>query len=43
MKREIYTLRKEIQKKYTFNKSIIGESPTIKVVYERIESPLLPI
>jgi two-component system, NtrC family, response regulator AtoC len=40
MKREISTLRKEIQKKYNFNKSIIGESPAIKVVYERIERAL---
>ena len=40
MKREITTLRKEIQKKYNFNKSIIGESPAIKVIYERIEKAL---
>ena len=40
MKREISTLRKEIQKKYTFNKSIIGESPAIKIIYERIERAL---
>jgi DNA-binding NtrC family response regulator len=40
MKREITSLRKEIQKKYNFNKSIIGESPAIKVVYERIERAL---
>jgi two-component system, NtrC family, response regulator AtoC len=40
MKREITTLRREIQKKYDFNKSIIGESPAIKVVYERIERAL---
>jgi two-component system, NtrC family, response regulator AtoC len=40
MKREISTLRKEIQKKYNFSKSIIGESPAIKVVYERIERAL---
>jgi two-component system, NtrC family, response regulator AtoC len=40
LKREISTLRREIQKKYTFNKSIIGESPAIKVVYERIEKAL---
>ena len=40
MKREISTLRREIQKKYNFNKSIIGESPAIKVVYERIEKAL---
>jgi len=40
MKREITSLRKEIQRKYNFNKSIIGESPAIKVVYERIERAL---
>jgi two-component system response regulator AtoC len=40
MKREISSLRREIQKKYNFNKSIIGESPAIKVVYERIEKAL---
>jgi two-component system, NtrC family, response regulator AtoC len=40
MKREISILRKEIQKKYDFNKSIIGESPAIKLVYERIERAL---
>ncbi len=40
MKREITTLRKEIQKKYNFSKSIIGESPAIKVIYERIEKAL---
>ena len=40
MKREISTLRREIQKKYNFSKSIIGESPAIKVVYEMIEKAL---
>ena len=40
MKREISTLRKEIQKKYDFTKSIIGESPAIKVIFERIEKAL---
>ncbi len=40
LKREISTLRREIQKKYNFNKSIIGESPAIKVIYERIEKAL---
>jgi two-component system response regulator AtoC len=40
LKREISTLRKEIQKKYNFNKSIVGESPAIKVVFERIEKAL---
>jgi DNA-binding NtrC family response regulator len=40
MKREITSLRREIQKKYNFNKSIIGDSPAIKIVYERIERAL---
>jgi len=40
LKREISTLRKEIQKKYNFNNSIIGESPAIKGVYELIEKAL---
>jgi two-component system response regulator AtoC len=40
MKREISTLRREIQKKYNFSKSIIGESHAIKVIYERIEKAL---
>jgi two-component system response regulator AtoC len=37
LKREISTLRREIQKKYSFNQSIIGESPAIKSVYELID------
>ena len=40
LKRELSSLRKEIQKKYNFSKSIIGESPAIKLVYERIEKAL---
>ncbi len=40
LKREITTLRKEIQKKYNFSKSIIGESQAIKLIYERIEKAL---
>jgi len=40
LKREITTLKKEIQKKYNFNKSIVGESPAIKLVFERIEKAL---
>jgi two-component system response regulator AtoC len=40
LKMEISTLRKEIQKKYNFSKSIIGESQAIKQVYERIEKAL---
>lgn len=37
LKKEIATLRKEIQQKYTFQNSIIGESKAIKKVFERIE------
>jgi two-component system response regulator AtoC len=37
LKREISTLRREIQKKYSFNQSIIGESQAIKSVYELID------
>jgi DNA-binding NtrC family response regulator len=37
LKKEIATLRKEIQQKYTFQNSIIGESKAIKRVFERIE------
>ena len=40
LKKEITTLRREIQKKYKFNNSIIGESPAIKGVYELIEKAL---
>jgi two-component system, NtrC family, response regulator AtoC len=40
LKREISTLRKEIQKKYSFHQSIIGESQPIKVVYELIDKAL---
>jgi two-component system, NtrC family, response regulator AtoC len=37
LKREISTLRREIQKKYSFRQSILGESPAIKTVYEMID------
>ncbi len=37
LKREISTLRREIQRKYSFRQSILGESPAIKSVYELIE------
>jgi DNA-binding NtrC family response regulator len=37
LKREISTLRREIQKKYSFHQSILGDSPAIKNVYELIE------
>jgi two-component system response regulator AtoC len=40
LKREITNLRKEIQKKYSFRQSILGESPAIKVVYELIDKAL---
>ena len=40
LKREISTLRMEIQKKYSFRKSILGESPAIKAVYELIDKAL---
>ncbi len=36
LKREISTLRKEIQKKYSFGQTILGDSPAIKNVYELI-------
>jgi DNA-binding NtrC family response regulator len=37
LKKEIRTLRKEVQKKYDFRQGILGESPAIKNVYELIE------
>ena len=37
LKREISTLRREVQKKYSFRESILGESPAIKVVYDLID------
>jgi DNA-binding NtrC family response regulator len=37
LKKEIRTLRKEVQKKYDFRQGILGESPAIKSVYELIE------
>jgi DNA-binding NtrC family response regulator len=40
LKREITTLRKEVQKKYSFRDSILGESQAIKTVYDRIEKAL---
>jgi two-component system response regulator AtoC len=40
LRREISTLRREIQKKYSFRQSILGESPAIKVVYELIDKAL---
>lgn len=40
LKREISSLRREIQKKYIFRQSILGESQSIKSVYELIEKAL---
>jgi two-component system, NtrC family, response regulator AtoC len=40
LKMEISTLRREIQKKYTFRQSIQGESAAIKNVYELIDKAL---
>jgi two-component system response regulator AtoC len=40
LKREITTLRKEVQQKYQFRQSILGESDAIKVIYERITKAL---
>ena len=40
LKREISTLRREIQKKYSFSQIILGESPAIKGVYELIDKAL---
>ena len=40
LKREISTLRKEVQKKYSFRESILGESPAIKAVYGLIDKAL---
>ncbi len=40
LKREITTLRKEVQKKYSFRESILGESQAIKTVYDLIEKAL---
>ena len=36
MQREIKALRKEVQKKYNFKKTIIGESPVLLEVFDRI-------
>jgi two-component system, NtrC family, response regulator AtoC len=40
LKREISTLRKEVQKKYSFRESILGESSAIKTVYDLIDKAL---
>ncbi len=41
LKREISVLRGEIQKKYSFRKSILGESPAIKAVHDLIDKALV--
>jgi DNA-binding NtrC family response regulator len=40
LKREISTLRREVQKKYSFREIILGESPAIKMVYDLIDKAL---
>jgi DNA-binding NtrC family response regulator len=40
LQREISSLRKEIQKKYSFSNTILGESEAIKKVYELIDKGL---
>lgn len=40
LKKEIQILRKEIQKKYSFRNTIIGESPAIKKVFELINKAI---
>ena len=40
LKREISSLRMEVQKKYVFRNTIMGESPAIKAVYGLIEKAL---
>jgi two-component system response regulator AtoC len=40
LKKEISSLRKEVQKRYSFRENILGESEAIKSVYELIEKAL---
>jgi len=40
LKLEISALRREVQKKYSFHQSLIGESPVMKKVYEMIDKAL---
>jgi two-component system response regulator AtoC len=40
LKKEISTLKKEVQKKYSFRRTILGESPAIKNVYELVDKAL---
>jgi two-component system, NtrC family, response regulator AtoC len=40
LKKEISSLRREVQKKYSFRQTILGESPAIKNVYELVDKAL---
>ena len=40
LKKEISTLRKEVQKKYSYSKTILGESAAIKNVYDLIDKAI---
>jgi two-component system, NtrC family, response regulator AtoC len=40
LKRELSILRREVQTKYSFRQSILGESSAIKAVYEKIDKGL---
>jgi two-component system, NtrC family, response regulator AtoC len=40
LKKEISTLKKEVQKKYSFRQTILGESSAIKNVYELVDKAL---
>jgi len=40
LKREIVTLRNEVKKKYNYQNAIIGNSPAIQGVFERIEKAI---
>jgi DNA-binding NtrC family response regulator len=41
LRREVTSLRREIQKRYSFRNTIQGESPAIKVVFELIDKAVL--
>jgi DNA-binding NtrC family response regulator len=40
LRREINTLRREVQKKYLFHNTIIGDSPAVRAVYSLMEKAL---
>jgi DNA-binding NtrC family response regulator len=40
LKREISALRREVQKKYSFNQSLLGDSPAIKKIFDLIDKAL---